>query len=233
MEHAVVSREAWLEARLALLAEEKALTRARDALNARRLALPWVRVTKEYGFDTPAGRRTLAELFDGRSQLVVYHFMFGPGWKAGCPGCSFMADHFDGALVHLNRHDVSLVAVSRAPLGEIAAYKARMGWGFPWVSSFGGDFNADFQASFTPEQLASGRVFYNFQDMLSEGMGGEQPGLSVFYRDANGAVFHTYSAYARGDEDLLGTLMILDRAPLGRNETGTLSFVKRRDEYGI
>lgn len=229
--HQLASKAEWLESRLALLKREKELSRLRDAINAERLALPWVRVEKDYAFDTPSGRRSLAELFDGRSQLVIYHFMFGPDWEAGCPGCSFMADHFDGALPHLNNHDVTLLAVSRAPLAKIEAYRRRMGWGFPWVSSFGGDFNADFHVSFTKEELAGGKVDYNFTQTPSEQAFDELPGMSAFIRDERGEVFHTYSSYARGLEELVSTLMILDRAPKGRNETSTLSFVKRHDEY--
>lgn len=231
MNHAVVSREEWLAARKALLAKEREETHLRDAINAARLALPWVRVEKDYAFDTPAGRRSLADLFDGRSQLLVYHFMFGPDWKAGCPGCSFLCDHVDGALVHLNHHDVTWTAVSRAPLAEIEAYRNRMGWHFPWASSFGSDFNYDFGVSFTPEQLASGRIHYNYEDVSPHDDGTESPGLSVFCKDDSGAVFHTYSSYARGIEQFIGTLMILDRAPKGRNENGTMNFVRRHDEY--
>lgn len=229
--HQLASKAEWLAARRALLKREKEFTRLRDAINAERLALPWVRVGKDYAFDTPSGRRSLAELFDGRSQLMIYHFMFGPDWEAGCPGCSFMADHFDGTLPHLNNHDVTLVAVSRAPLAKIEAYKKRMGWSFPWVSSFGSDFNADFHVSFSKEELASGQVDYNFTRTPSEQAFDELPGMSAFIRDEQGQVFHTYSSYARGGEELLSTLMILDRAPKGRNESSTLSFVKRHDEY--
>jgi predicted dithiol-disulfide oxidoreductase (DUF899 family) len=229
--HAVVSREDWLDARRALLVKEKAHTRALDALNAERMALPWVKLDKDYVFDTPAGKKTLTELFDGRSQLIVYHFMLGPDWEAGCPGCSFLADHLDGTLPHLNHHDVTLVAASRAPLAKIAAYQRRMGWRFPWVSAFESDFNTDFHVSFSPDDLAGETVNYNFTDLPADQGNDELPGLSAFYRDADGQVFHTYSTYARGAEDLLGTLMILDRAPLGRNEDGTMGFVRRHDEY--
>jgi predicted dithiol-disulfide oxidoreductase (DUF899 family) len=232
-QHQVVSREAWLVARKALLAQEKEETRLRDRVRAARQALPWVRVEKPYVFDTPDGQRTLADLFAGRSQLIVYHFMLGPEWQAGCPGCSFLADHFDGALPHLEHHDVTLVAVARAPLAKIAAYKARMGWRFPWVSSFGSDFNFDYGVSFTPEQLASDTVAYNFTDIPRERGHDELPGLSAFYRDAAGEVFHTYSSYARGGEEMIGTLMILDRAPLGRNETRGMNWVRRHDEYEL
>lgn len=229
--HPVVSREKWIEARRALLLREKEATRLRDRINAERLALPWVRVETDYAFDTPQGRRTLAELFEGRSQLMVYHFMLGPGWDAGCVGCSFLADHFDATLPHLNHHDVTLVAVSRAPLPEIEAYKRRMGWRFPWVSSFGSSFNVDYHVSFTEEELAQGEVFYNFTRTPSEQAFGELPGLSAFIRDEMGAVFHTYSSYARGPEELIGTFMILDRAPKGRNEATIMNWVRRHDEY--
>ncbi|MFS8044678.1 DUF899 domain-containing protein [Rhizobium sp. BR 314] len=227
----VVSRDVWLEARRQLLAREKEATHLRDRVNAERLALPWVKVDKDYIFDTPAGRKTLADLFDGRSQLIVYHFMLGPDWDAGCTGCSFLADHFDGALPHLNHHDVTLVAVSRAPLEKVDAYKKRMGWGFPWVSSFSNDFNFDYHVSFSKEQLAGETVFYNFTPMDAAEGYDELPGLSSFYKDESGNIFHTYSSYARGPEELIGTLMILDRAPKGRNESSTMNFVRRHDEY--
>ncbi|MCJ8055517.1 thioredoxin family protein [Shinella curvata] len=229
--HEIVSREEWLTARKALLAMEKEETKLRDKVRAERLTLPWVKVDKTYTFETPDGRKTLAELFGGRSQLIVYHFMYGPEWEAGCPGCSFMADHIDGMLPHLNNHDVTMIAVSRAPLEKLTAYKKRMGWTFPWVSSFGSDFNFDYHVSFTKEELASGKVMYNYRETPTADAHDELPGLSAFARDEDGTVYHTYSDYARGGEEALGTLMILDRAPKGRNETGTLSFVKRKDEY--
>ncbi|HKH97376.1 MAG TPA: thioredoxin family protein [Beijerinckiaceae bacterium] len=229
--HPVVSREEWLVARKALLLREKEATHLRDKINAERLALPWVKVDKAYVFDTPSGERTLAELFAGRSQLLTYHFMLAPGWDAGCTGCSFLADHFDGALPHLEHHDVTLTAVSRAPLPEIEAYKARMGWRFPWASSFGSDFNHDFHVSFSEAELGTGEVFYNFTKTPAKQAAPELPGLSAFVRDEAGQVFHTYSSYARGPEELIGTLMILDRAPLGRNESSTMNFVRRHDEY--
>ena len=229
--HPVVSRAEWLTARRALLAKEKEATRLRDALNRERLALPWVKIEADYIFDTSAGRKSLAELFDGRSQLIVYHFMLGPGWAAGCPGCSFLADHLDGALPHLTHHDVTLTAVSRAPLAEIEVYKKRMGWRFPWVSSNGSSFNFDFHVSFTPEQLAGDAVDYNFTQVKPENANDELPGLSAFFKDDAGTVYHTYSTYGRGPEELIGTLMILDRAPKGRNETTTINFVRRHDEY--
>ena len=231
-DHQIVSREDWLKARKALLAMEKEATHQRDRVNAARLALPWEKVDKDYRFDTPDGRKGLAELFDGRSQLIVYHFMLGPGWKAGCPGCSFLSDHVDGALPHLEHHDVSWVAVSRATLDEIERYKRRMGWQFPWVSSFGSDFNHDFHVSFTEEELAGDTVAYNFEEIPADRGNSELPGLSAFYRDPDtGEVFHSYSSYGRGPEELIGTLMILDRAPKGRNESSTMDFVKRHDEY--
>jgi predicted dithiol-disulfide oxidoreductase (DUF899 family) len=229
--HRIVSREDWLVARRRLLAREKEATHLRDAINAERLALPWVRVEKPYRFDTQEGSKSLAELFGPRSQLVVYHFMLGPGWAAGCPGCSFMADHLDGTLPHLEHHDVTLVAVSRAPLAEIEAYRRRMGWRFPWVSSFSEDFNFDFGVSFTEEALAQGKLPYNYEEIPAERGGAELPGLSAFARNEDGEVFHTYSAYARGLEDPLTTLMILDRAPKGRNETENKGWMRRHDEY--
>jgi len=229
----VVSRDEWLTARKELLKQEKELTRQRDALNAKRRELPWVRVEKEYVFDTPKGKQTLADLFDGRSQLVVNHFMLGPGWKEGCVGCSFGADHIEGALVHLEHHDVTVVVVSRAPLHEIEAYKKRMSWRFKWVSSYGSDFNYDYHVSFTKDDVTKGRVYYNFE--MTEASIEELPGLSVFYKDAAGDIFHTYSSYARGAEELLGTYMVLDLTPKGRNETGPnhnlMDWVRRHDEY--
>nr|WP_250809665.1 thioredoxin family protein [Neorhizobium tomejilense] len=227
----VVSREEWLEASRRLLALEKEETKLRDKVRAERLAMPWVKVEKDYVFDTANGRKSLAELFDGRSQLIVYHFMLGPDWDAGCPGCSFLSDHIDGTLPHLNNHDVTFIAVARAPLDKIEAYKKRMGWKFPWVSSFGSDFNFDYHVSFSKEDLAKEKVYYNFREVPPSEAHDELPGLSAFYRNEAGEVFHTYSSYARGGEELIGTLMILDRAPLGRNEDSTMNFVKRHDEY--
>jgi predicted dithiol-disulfide oxidoreductase (DUF899 family) len=233
MQHRIVSRDEWLDARRAHLAAEKELTRARDALAAARRELPWVRVEKTYTFATAEGPRTLADLFDGRSQLIINHFMLGPGWTEGCIGCSFGADHIDGSLVHLLNHDVSLVTVSRAPLAEIEAYKRRMGWQFPWVSSGGSDFNYDFGVSFTPEQIARGEARYNFgsQTVQSE----EMPGVSVFCRGEDGAIYHTYSTYGRGDEQRITTYAFLDMTPKGRNETGPhfnlMDWVKRHDSY--
>jgi predicted dithiol-disulfide oxidoreductase (DUF899 family) len=229
----VVSQKEWTDARKALLAKEKELTRLTDEVNAERLKLPWERVDKDYVFDTPAGKKSLADLFDGRSQLVVYHFMFGPGWKAGCVGCSFFADHVDGPNIHLAHHDVSFVAVSRAPLNEIEAYKKRMGWRFNWVSSSGSDFNYDYHVSFRKEDLAKGKVYYNFEE--TDGSMEDLHGTSVFFKDASGAIYHTYSSYGRGDERGLGTYMFLDLTPKGRNETGPnfnlTDWVRRHDEY--
>lgn len=228
-----VSREEWLVARKTLLAKEKDYTRLRDRLSAERRALPWVKIDKLYAFEAPDGKKTLADLFDGRSQLVVNHFMLGPGWKEGCIGCSFGADHIGGALVHLEHHDVTVVAVSRAPLAEIETYRKRMGWRFTWVSSFGSDFNYDFHVSFTPEEMAAGNVYYNYR--MTDSSIEELPGLSVFYKDETGTIFHTYSSYARGNEELLGTYMVLDLTPKGRNETGPhrnlTDWVRRHDEY--
>jgi predicted dithiol-disulfide oxidoreductase (DUF899 family) len=231
MEHRVVSREDWLAARRQLLGKEKEFTRRRDRLSAERRELPWVKVEKEYVFDTPDGKETLADLFDGRSQLMVYHFMFGPGWEQGCPSCSFVSDHIDGANWHLPHRDVTLLAVSRAPLPDIEAFKQRMGWRFKWVSSYGSDFNYDFHVSFTKEELAKGKVAYNYD--LVEGYD-ELPGISVFYKDPSGAVFHTYSAYARGLDMLVGAYNYLDLAPRGRDEAAlpwTMAWVRHHDRY--
>jgi len=232
MQHnAIVSRDEWLAARRALLLKEKEATHLRDKVNAQRLALPWVKVEEDYVFDTPKGQRKLADLFDGRSQLIIYHFMLGPDWEAGCPGCSFLCDHLDGALPHLNNHDVTLTAVSRAPLAKIEAYKRRMGWRFPWASSNGSSFNYDYHVSFTRDDLTKDKVFYNFTDIDVASAHDELPGLSSFIKDEAGNVFHTYSSYARGPEEFIGTLMILDRAPKGRNETTIMDWVRRHDEY--
>jgi predicted dithiol-disulfide oxidoreductase (DUF899 family) len=233
MQHPVVSQEEWFAARKALLLKEKEATHQRDKLNAERLALQWVQIEREYIFDTPKGKKTLADLFEGRSQLIVYHFMLGPGWSAGCPGCSFLADHLDGALPHLDHHDVTLTAVSRAPLAEIEAYKGRMGWKFPWVSAFGSDFNYDYHVSLGKDDLSSGKASYNFAETpaRADAADTELPGMSAFYKDEAGEVFHTYSSYARGPEEWIGALMILDRAPKGRNEKTTMDFVRRHDEY--
>jgi predicted dithiol-disulfide oxidoreductase (DUF899 family) len=233
MNGAIVSREEWTAARKQLLAREKELTKLQEEVSKERREMPWVKIDKEYVFDTPKGPRKLAELFDGRSQLIVYHFMFGPGWKAGCVGCSFLSDHVDGANQHLAHKDVTYVAISRAPLAELEAYKARMGWRFNWVSSFGTDFNYDFHVSFRKDDLAKGKVYYNYE-MFETSME-DLHGTSVFFKDEDGTIFHTYSAYARGDERGLGTYMFLDLTPKGRNETGPnfnlTDWVQRHDEY--
>jgi predicted dithiol-disulfide oxidoreductase (DUF899 family) len=232
MEHRVVSQEEWLAARKQLLLKEKEITRFRDQLSAERRELPWVRVDKEYVFDGPEGKETLADLFDGRSQLMVYHFMFGPGWEQGCPSCSFVSDHIDGANWHLPHRDVTLLAVSRAPLAQIEAFKQRMGWRFKWVSSYENDFNHDFHVSFTPDDMARGEVYYNYT--MTEFPSEEAPGLSTFYKDPSGAVFHTYSTYARGLDMLVGAYTYLDLAPKGRDEADlpwTMAWVRHHDRY--
>jgi predicted dithiol-disulfide oxidoreductase (DUF899 family) len=230
--HEIVSREEWIEARRLHLAKEKALTRQRDELSRERRELPWVRVDKQYVFDGAQGKQTLADLFDGRSQLIVYHFMFGPDWEQGCPSCSFLADHIDGSAVHLAQRDVTLLAVSRARVPQIEAFKQRMGWRFKWVSSYGNDFNYDYQVSFTKEQIASGAKYYNYD--ITSYPSEEAHGTSVFYKDAAGDVFHTYSAYARGCDILLGAYNWLDLAPKGRDEDGlgfTMAWVRHPDRY--
>jgi predicted dithiol-disulfide oxidoreductase (DUF899 family) len=228
----VVSPAEWLAARKEFLAKEKEFTRLRDELSRQRRELPWEKVEKPYLFDGPNGKQTLAELFDGRSQLIVYHFMFGPGWKEGCPSCSFLADHFDGPTVHIANRDVTLAVVSRAPLAEIEAFKKRMGWRFKWVSSFRNDFNRDYHVSFTKEEMAAGKVLYNYD--MTEFPSEEAPGASVFCKDATGNIFHTYSSYGRGLDILLGAYNFLDLAPKGRDEDGlafTMSWVRHHDRY--
>jgi predicted dithiol-disulfide oxidoreductase (DUF899 family) len=229
MQHAVVSQSEWLAARKALLAKEKEFTKARDALSAARRELPWEKVGKNYVFEGPAGKETLADLFAGKSQLMIYHFMLGPGWVQGCPSCSYLADHFDGANIHLAQRDVSFVVVSRAPLAEIEAYKKRMGWKFKWASSNGTDFNHDFHVSFTPEEKETAEYNYVKSGFPSE----EAPGLSAFIKDG-GAVFHTYSTYGRGLDIIIGAYNMLDLAPKGRDEDAlpwSMAWVKRHDEY--
>jgi predicted dithiol-disulfide oxidoreductase (DUF899 family) len=249
-EHKTGTREEWIAARLDLLEAEKELTRRSDELAARRQQLPWVRLDKPYRFDTDEGNVSLAELFKGRSQLLVYHFMFGPDYTAGCPSCSAIADGFNGSAVHLARHDVMLWAISRAPLEKLLAYKRRMGWTFPWASSFGSDFNADFCVGFTEQQQREGGIAYNYRrepprQVPGDGSGGasshaamcgtdtatylrERPGMSAFARE-DAIVYHTYSTYARGLDGLWGMYQWLDRAPGGRNETGP--WWRRHDEY--
>lgn len=227
----IVSEAEWLKARKALLAQEKAFSRQRDELARQRRALPRVKVVKDYVFDAPEGRRTLAQLFGAKSQLIVYHFMLGPGWEAGCKSCSYLADHFEGALPHLAARDVNFVAVSRAPLAEIEAFRKRMGWRFPWVSSHGNDFNFDFHVSFRKEDMGK-KVEYNYA--LGEARMEELPGASAFYKDEKGNVFHTYSTYARGLDMMIGAYNWLDIAPKGRDEDGlefTMAWVRHHDKY--
>lgn len=227
----VVSREQWLAARLELLRAEKDFNRQRDALAARRLTLPWVAIEQDYVFESTAGRVSLADLFDGRSQLLVYHFMLGPGWEEGCRGCSFVSDHFDGALPHLAARDIAFAAVSRAPLAEILPFKRRMGWRFPWVSSAGSSFNFDYHVSFTDAEMQSGQVNYNYQP--KEVPMEEMPGLSAFARGEDGRLYHTYSTYSRGLDLLVGTYNLIDLAPRGRNEDpeAPMSWVRHHDRY--
>ncbi len=228
----IVTRDEWVAARKELLVKEKAMTHAQDALGAERRKLPMVKVDKAYVFDSPSGRKTLAELFDGTSQLMIYHFMMGPDWAEGCPSCSFLADNIDGSVVHLAHRDVTLIAVSRAPLANIEAFRQRMGWKFTWASSFDNDFNRDYGVSFTEEELASGRAFYNFEPLRYPL--DEAPGLSVFVKSDTGEVFHTYSTYARGGEALIGTYHYLDFAPKGRDEEGlafTMAWLRHHDRY--
>jgi len=227
----VVSREQWLVACKDLLTREKELTRLRDEVSRHRRELPWVKVEKKYVFNGPNGRETLADLFEGHSQLIIYHFMLGPGWEEGCKSCSYLADHFDGANWHLPHRDVSFAVISLAPLSEIEAYKKRMGWRFKWLSSYGNDFNFDYHVSFTKKDEEKGTAYYNYatQEFISD----ELPGLSVFYKDEDGEVFHTYSTYARGLDILVGAYNFLDLVPKGRDENpdSTMDWVRRHDEY--
>lgn len=232
--HKIVSADEWLAARRALLAKEKALLKERDELRQQTRELPWVKVEKAYVFEGPDGKQTLADLFEGRSQLIVKHFMMAPGWQQGCLGCSFGADQVDGSVVHLVNHDVMFVAISRAPYPEIAAYHKRMGWKFKWVSSNGSDFNFDYNVSFSEADKTRGKVFYNFE--TTDYMGEEMPGYSVFYKDEAGDIFHTYSTFARGTELIGGVYGFLDVTPHGRNEPpgGNLTnWVRRHDEYPV
>jgi predicted dithiol-disulfide oxidoreductase (DUF899 family) len=229
----VASREEWFAARRSLLDKEKAHMRAGDALAAERRALPWVKVEAGYEFDTASGNKTLSELFGEKSQLVVHHLMYAPDWNAACPGCSFQAEHIDGPAPHLARHDVQILAVSRAPLEKLLAYKARMGWRFEWVSAIGEAFNRDFRVTFTEADIERGRIDYNFGTIVTDPryLDRELPGVSVFARNATGEVFHTYSTYARGLDALLGTNHYLDITPEGRNEGAYADWPRRRDEY--
>lgn len=236
IDHKVVSHKEWMKARTELLRREKEFTHAREAMAATLRKLPWEKVDKEYVFEGENGKVTLSDLFAGRSQLVIYHFMFAPGWDEGCPGCSFMADHIDGPNQHLRHHDVTLMCVSHAPLNKLVAYKKRMGWQFPWVSSEGSDFNYDFGVSFTKEQLDKAELPYNYSTMTEKRYQTEElPGLSVFYKDASGQIFHTYSTYARGLDRFIGAYQFLDVTPKGRSETGPTrelkDWVKRHDQY--
>jgi predicted dithiol-disulfide oxidoreductase (DUF899 family) len=228
----VVTGTEWLVARKDLLTREKELTRLRDEVSRHRRELPWVKVGKEYVFDGPDGKKTLADLFGRRSQLIVYHFMFGPDWEEGCKSCSYLADHFDGANWHLPHRDVAFAAISRAPLSKLEAYKKRMGWRFVWLSSYGNDFNFDYHVSFTKEDEENNEACYNYRK--GEFVADELPGLSVFYKNENGDVFHTYSTYARGLDNLVGTYNFLDLVPKGRDEDDlgfTMEWVKRHDQY--
>lgn len=230
--HKIVSQNEWIDAREKYLSKEKEFTRLRDELSRQRRELPWVKVDKEYWFDTPDGKKNLSDLFDGRSQLVVYHFMFGPDWKEGCPSCSLVSDHIDGSVVHLANRDVTLIAVSRAPFSKIEAFKKRMGWRFQWVSSYESDFNFDYHVSFSKEDLAGGEVYYNYG---TRKFGSEEgPGISVFYKDENGDIFHTYSSYARGLDVFIGAYNYLDLVPKGRDEGNlewTMQWVRHHDRY--
>jgi predicted dithiol-disulfide oxidoreductase (DUF899 family) len=231
--HEVVSREKWLAARKQLLAKEKEFTRLRDQLSEQRRALPWERVDKDYVFEGPKGKESLAQLFDGRSQLVVYHFMFAPEAEVPCKSCSFWADNFNGIIAHLNQRDVTFVAISRAPLPKLQAFAKRLGWSFKWLSSAGTDFNYDYNVSFRPDDVGKGRASYNYSP--TETTMSDLPGISVFFKDAEGQVFHTYSCYARGLDMLNNTYHYLDLVPKGRDEAGlpyTMAWVKFRDLYG-
>ncbi|GAC1632964.1 MAG: thioredoxin family protein [Candidatus Acidiferrum sp.] len=228
----VVSHNEWIAARTAFLKKEKEFSRLRDELSKQRRELPWEKVEKNYVFEGPNGKVTLADLFEGRSQLIVYHFMFGPNWAEGCPSCSYLGDHFDGMLPHINARDVTFTAISRGPMPQIAAFKKRMGWKFNWVSSYGTDFNFDYHVSFTPEERAKGKMEYNYSEtnFPSE----EGPGASAFYKEEAGNIFHTYSTYARGLDIFLGAYNFLDIAPKGRNEEGlthTMAWVRHHDKY--
>ena len=230
--HPIVSKSEWLAARTALLAQEKAFTRERDRLSEARRALPWVKVDKDYVFEGKRGKLRLADLFGPHRQLIVYHFMFGPDWEAGCKSCSFYADHFDAMIVHLNQRNVVMVVVSRAPFAKLDAFQRRMGWKFEWLSSYGSDFNRDFGVSFTPEELRKDGPNYNFG--TTKFSHDEAPGLSVFYKD-DGSVYHTYSCYSRGLDMLIGAYNHLDLVPKGRDEASlayTMEWVRLHDEYG-
>lgn len=229
----IVSREEWLASRKELLPKEKEFTHLRDQLSAERRKLPWVRVEKNYVFDGPDGKVTLADLFDGRSQLIIYHFMFDPDWSEGCKSCSLLADHYNPAIVHLRHRDVSMVTISRAPLEKLLAFRKRMGWTFKWMSSFGNDFNRDFHVTFTAEELESNTANYNYE--FKPFPVTEAPGISVFFKDNDGNIFHTYSSYARGLDIFIGAYNLLDIVPKGRDEDGlsyTMEWIRHHDRYG-
>ncbi len=232
-DHRIVARSEWLAEREALLAKEKAFTRLRDELSAERRALPWVRIENDYVFEGASGKVRLADLFTGRGQLIIYHFMFHPDWNAGCKSCSFWADNFNAVIAHLNQRDVSMAAVSRAPFDKLAAFKKRMGWSFEWVSSYGNDFNHDFAVSFSPDEVKLNEKNYNFGTQHFPGP--EAPGMSVFCKDGDGEIYHTYSCFARGLDMLNGAYHHLDLVPKGRDEAALsypMAWVRLRDEYG-
>ncbi|MGD0300220.1 MAG: thioredoxin family protein [Bryobacteraceae bacterium] len=231
-DHPVVSHEEWEAARKKLLEKEKESSKLREELTTLRQNLPWEKVEKEYTFDGPNGQETLAELFEGKSQLIVYHFLFDPDWKEGCKSCSIIADHYNPSIIHLNHRDVAMVTVSRAPLEKLEAYKKRMGWSLKWLSSFGSDFNFDYHVSFTPEQAEKRETYYNYR--MENSAGGERPGISVFGKNAGGEVFHTYSSFGRGLENFIGAYNLLDIVPKGRDESALkngMDWVRRHDQY--
>jgi predicted dithiol-disulfide oxidoreductase (DUF899 family) len=230
--HPIVSHAEWVAARKKLLEKEKEFSKLREQLTEQRQSLPWEKVEKEYTFEGPGGKESLADLFDDKAQLIVYHFMFDPEWKEGCKSCSIIADHYNPSIVHLNHRDVAMVTISRAPLDKLDAYKKRMGWSFKWLSSLASDFNFDYHVSFTPEQAAKRETYYNYR--LENSAGGERPGISVFYKSENGDIFHTYSAFARGLENFIGAYNLLDIVPKGRDESALkngMDWVKRHDQY--
>ena len=230
--HAIVLPKEWLTARKVLLEKEKEFTRLRDQLSEERRELPWVKVEKEYLFDSVNGKETLAELFENRSQLIVYHFMYGPDWEEGCPSCSFWADNFNNIIIHLNHRDITMIAVAKARLETLESYKVRMGWSFKWASSFNNDFNRDYQVSFTPEELDKGEVYYNYTKTTFPSE--EGPGISVFYKNNDGDIFHTYSCYARGLDLLNGAYHYMDLVPKGRDEDRlewSMAWLRRHDQY--
>ena len=228
-QHKIASHQEWIAARQELLAREKEFTRLRDDVSRLRRDLPWEKVEKDYVFDGPNGKETLSQLFAGKSQLIVYHFMFAPDWDAGCKSCSFWADNFNGIDVHLKHRDIAFVAISRAPLAKLEAYRKRMGWGFKWLSSGANSFNFDYGASFTPEEMASGKAFFNYK--IQKPPVSDMVGISVFLKGDDGALYHTYSTYERGVDMMNGAYHYIDLTPKGRNETDTQSWVRRHDEY--